>query len=710
MALEIGVVFLFVRCALRDATIGSAGAVSLLSWLNELRVVVALERDRRLDVLAAGGEAALAADPSLRFAASPSPTRPSWWKPWTWLFSRPAASVEQGAMGAGATVPILKELVLVGGGHSHVHVLRMWGMRPIPGVRLTLITRDVETPYSGMLPGHIAGQYSRDQCHIDLVRLAAFARARLIHAEATGLDLAEKRVLLGGGRPSLRYDVLSVNIGCTPRLFGKASGSNGATNGGGSNGGIRGLSGDDLARQGGSDGVTAVKPIDGFGRKWDSLLAKTINGAARADADAPPAVVAIVGGGGGGVELAFAVHARLHSELRARGEPKPERRARVVVVGRSSELMPRHAPPVRAAVLAALQARGIGVELGCEAVGYDAHARALLLADGRKLPADESIWCTEGAAQRWLATSGLALDASGFVRVASTFAAVGHSDVFAAGDVAAVDGHPRPKSGVFAVRAGPPLEQNLRAALLGEPLRAHVPQASFLGLIGTGDGGAIASRGSLALRECEWLWKLKDWIDTKWMHNYGEGLPTMDDVPAQAGGATALAAAAGAEALELLAHTPMRCGGCGAKVGSTVLTNAMARLKPYSVPGLVTGVLDADDCAVWEETPGGPVTVHTVDYFRSFVSDPWQLGKVAAVHALSDCHAMGAEPLLALAHVTLPLQVRRALQAGLRARGERAVERRALRLGGPSCSMAAGRALSCPRLAGHGRRAPRGTL
>lgn len=640
ICLELGVLALFARHALLDGARSVRSPVTFALWLNELRVVVALERERRLDVLAAGGAAAVAAEPWRLLRPHRPPLSRAWSRPWTWL--RPRARGAGGAMGGGgAPVPILKELVLIGGGHSHVHVLRSWGMRPLPGVRLTLITRDVETPYSGMLPGHVAGQYSRDDCHIDLVRLAAFAGARLLHAEARGIDTVGKRVHLSGGRPSLRYDVLSINIGCTPRLYGAAA------------------SGDDLARAGGSDGVTAVKPIDGFGRRWDELLAHIVDAAGAANADASPATIAIVGAGGGGVELALAVHARINAELRARGEPEPAARARVLLVGRATELMPSHSPPVRAAVAAALRARGIRVELGTSVVGYDGAKRQLVLGDGRRLRADESIWCTEGAAQGWLATSGLPLDASGFVRVSTALAAVGHADVFAAGDVASIDGHPRPKSGVFAVRMGPPLERNLRAALLGQPLVEYVPQASFLGLIGTGDGSAIASRGSLALRETRWLWELKDWIDVKWMHGYADGLPQMGATDGEARGpAGALAAAAGAEALALLAHAPMRCGGCGAKVGATVLSNAMARLSPPTRPELLAGVHAADDCAVWEDKPGGHVSVHTVDYFRAFVSDPFELGRIAAVHALSDCHAMGAQPQVALAHVTLPLQVR----------------------------------------------------
>src|SRR6478609_7477631 len=133
-------------------------------------------------------------------------------------------------------VPVVKDLVLVGGGHSHIAVLKSFGMRPMPGVRVTLVTRDVQTPYSGMLPGFIAGHYDHDACYIDLVPLAAFAGARLVHAEAIGIDLALKRVLLAG-RPPLAYDILSLDIGSRPKQA-------------------------DVA--GSAQHATPVKPIDGF--------------------------------------------------------------------------------------------------------------------------------------------------------------------------------------------------------------------------------------------------------------------------------------------------------------------------------------------------------------------------------------------------------------------------------------------------------------
>jgi selenide,water dikinase len=114
-----------------------------------------------------------------------------------------------------ATHPIVKDIVLVGGGHSHAIALLMFGMKPLPGVRLTLITDTSHTPYSGMLPGHIAGFYSFDECHIDLRRLAQFAQAQLYLDTAVGLDLENNKVLCAN-RPPVTFDYLSIDIGSTP--------------------------------------------------------------------------------------------------------------------------------------------------------------------------------------------------------------------------------------------------------------------------------------------------------------------------------------------------------------------------------------------------------------------------------------------------------------------------------------------------------------
>eukprot|EP00929_Paragymnodinium_shiwhaense_P108538 TRINITY_DN74860_c0_g1_i1.p1 TRINITY_DN74860_c0_g1~~TRINITY_DN74860_c0_g1_i1.p1 ORF type:complete len:936 (+),score=227.58 TRINITY_DN74860_c0_g1_i1:109-2916(+) len=520
------------------------------------------------------------------------------------------------------STPILKDLVLIGGGHSHVNLLRMFGMEPLPGVRITMITRDVETPYSGMIPGHVAGLYTRRECHLDLNILARFANVRLIHGSAVGLDLANKRVLMEGNRPPIGYDVLSINTGSAPQVRGQPSGSE----------------------------VTAVKPIDGFGLRWDNLLRQmtTWKGERK---------LVVVGGGAGGFELAVSMHARLRKEL---AKLQSDVKLAVALVTRG-ELMPQHTPGARSLAKKAMRDRGIALHTGCEVVS--AETGTLRCKGGLTLPYDDCIWCTEGAAPTWVQKCGLETDSRGFLlvdqqmRCTITDVTVDGGQIFSGGDVATVRGHDRPKAGVFAVMAGLTLWYNIRATLRGEKLVTYHPQSSFLGLLGLGDGDAIASRGTLATQG-RWLWELKDWIDRKWMWNYSGGLPEMPEPAVNA----AVAAAAGSDGLALLQKAFMRCGGCGAKVGATTLSQAMSRVQmpkqpaPHAGAEVVVGA--GDDAAVVDLSLEGSKnkisSVQTIDFFRSFIGDTYLFGRIATMHALSDCEAMGAVPQTALALAQLP--------------------------------------------------------
>jgi selenide,water dikinase len=477
--------------------------------------------------------------------------------------------------------PIDRDLVLVGGGHAHVHVLKRLGMRPIPGVRVTLIARDIETPYSGMLPGYVAGRYRFDECHIDLMRLARFAGARLIHDEAIGLDRAARRVLCRD-HPAIRYDLVSLDIGITPRR-------------------------DDVP--GADEHTIAVKPIDRFAARWEALIERTRK--------LPQLRLAVVGGGAGGVELALAAQHRLAAL--PNGPPD------VALVTRDT-LLPSHNLRVRAKFDRIFAERGIRAIAGDPVVRVE--PGRLVLAGGAVVPFDEALWVTEAAAAPWLVETDLTLDENDFVAVDEYLRSTNDDAVFAAGDVAAMRGHPRQKSGVYAVRAGPRLAENLRRALAGQNLRRAVPQRRALALIGTGDGYAVASRGLFAA-EGAWLWRLKQWIDRRWMRGYLE-LPAM--------------AAADAE---------MRCGGCAAKVPADVLGRVMARLAPASSHNVAIGLAAPDDAAL-VSFPGAPPLLQTVDFFRAMVDDPYLFGRIAATHALGDIYAMGGVPETALAIATLP--------------------------------------------------------
>jgi selenide,water dikinase len=497
-------------------------------------------------------------------------------------------------------------LVLLGGGHSHVAVLKRFGMDPLPGVRVTLISRGVQTPYSGMLPGLIAGHYSFDEAHIDLQRLARFARARAIFDEAVGLDLANRQVLFDK-RPPISYDVLSIDIGSTPHL--------------------------DVA--GAAAHAVPVKPIGRFLDRWSLLSERLRTGDRRR--------VAVVGGGAGGVELLLAVQFRMQTMLAGKG--KGDAAIEYHLFTDSPQVLPTHNPSVRRRFERVLAERGVVVHTGSAVV--EVERSRLRTADGRSHDIDDVLWTTEAAAAPWLAQSGLAVDEGGFVRVSSTLQSISHPQVFASGDIAAMVDHPRPKSGVFAVRQGPPLARNLRYTLLGEPLETYRPQRRFLSLISTGDRYAVASRGIWAF-EGAWVWRWKDRIDRRFMRVY-EDLPDMPAPPLP----QLPSGLADEEAIAAVSQTAMRCGGCGAKVGASILSRALQRIESVEGKGVLIGLDAPDDGAVIEAT-GDRADIHTVDFFRSMIDDPYVFGQVAASHALSDVYAMGGEPRSAVAIVTIP--------------------------------------------------------
>jgi len=318
-----------------------------------------------------------------------------------------------------------RRLLLVGGGHAHVEVLRRFGLVPEPGVEIVLVSPAPATPYSGMLPGLVAGHYRHAECHIDLPALCRFAGARFTQDAVTGLGDGGRGVLLETGT-GLEADLLSLDVGSTPprsRITGAAAVG------------------------------TGVKPVDAFLAELDRRLSWP--------PPVPPRVL-VVGAGAGGVEIALALRHRLDQAGAASGSL----RWQVGLVASGPALLPGHGQAVRRRIARLLDHRGLRVHLGVAVAAADA-----------------------GGA------------------------------VFAAGDVATLAERTHPKSGVYAVRQGPPLAANLRRALTGQPLLVWQPQRHTLALLATGPRHAVASWGPLSVASA-WVWHWKDRIDRGFMRRY----------------------------------------------------------------------------------------------------------------------------------------------------------------------------------------------
>jgi selenide,water dikinase len=368
----------------------------------------------------------------------------------------------------------VKRLVLVGGGHSHVEVVRRFGARPVPNTEITLVDTECFATYSGMLPGLIAGHYVFDDCHIDLAGLAQRAGARFVQARAGGIDTARRQLALDGGN-TLDYDLISLDVGSTP-----------------STGGVAGA----------GDHAIPVKPFAAFARNWDQLIERARSGQVRK--------LVVVGGGAAGVELLLAMQHRL-TQL---ATPEP---IQFALVSDARSVVPDHNAGTRVALERLLEQRGIEVHMNARVARVE--PSAVVMFGANCIAADAIIWATGAGAPSWFADTGLALGARGFVSISERLQSVSHGEVFAAGDCATMEGHAYPKSGVYAVRQGPVLAANLRNALAAKPLAKYRPQRFALSLISSGDKYAVASYGRFAF-EGAWVWRWKNAIDRKFVEKY----------------------------------------------------------------------------------------------------------------------------------------------------------------------------------------------
>ncbi len=460
-----------------------------------------------------------------------------------------------------------QHVVLLGIGHTNAHIVRMWGMNPIPDTDLTCISNYTAATYSGFLPAVLAGQKSPEEMEIDLVKLCSSVGARLITNEVVGLDHDRNEVLFAD-RPAVPFDVLSIGIGSVPYV------------------GAVSVAGDSLIK---------IKPMQTF-------LDRLTNAVQQAGSEVLRLVV--VGGGVAGVEVTFC----LPEFLRSRGCDSPQ----LSLITASDEILPDVVTRTREKVLGEFARRGVEITTGRRIVRVSQHE--VELDNGAIVPADLVIWATGAIAPPLLSQLDLPQEDRGFLSTDASLRSTSGAPIFAVGDTGTIISQSLPKAGVYAVRQGPILWENIARSLAGQPLQDYDPQKSFLKLINKGDGTAIGQWKGFAF-EGKWVLRLKDRIDSQFMEKYRPQAMMAED-------------------------EPMQCRGCGCKLGSIDLESALA----------ASADIELEDAAQL----GDSDLVASTDFFTSPFQDAYLVGRIAALHSASDIICTGAAVSHALANVVLP--------------------------------------------------------
>jgi selenide, water dikinase len=516
--------------------------------------------------------------------------------------------------------PEVKHLVLIGGGHSHLFVLKQLGMNPVPGLRTTLISRDINTPYSGSLPGHISGLYEYDDIHIDLRPLAQFAGVSLIQEQISDIDLSTKTIRCNN-RPDIEFDFISLNIGSRP---------------------------DAVKIPGAAEHAIGIKPIDKFLQEWNRISTDAIS---RIESRSDYSML-IVGGGPASVEFALAAQQKIHKELKIKKYQDSPFRIRIVSA--DSKLLSTHNSRVQEYIAAELSRRAIEVKLNFRVEKFE--AGTAISENESRMDADSMIFATGASIPEWPANCGLDMSDDGFIKVNDFLQSTSHEFVFAAGDAATIHKEPRPKSGVYAVRQGKPLAENLIRYATSKKLKPFTPQKHALALINMGNKTAIASRNKLFFQGRS-AWHLKDSIDSRFLKNFSQ-FPEMNSVLNVAEGLM------DKESKDELQQHAMRCAGCGAKVSGSILDETLDLLPKTDSADILSSGSRIEDAAVIS-LEKNRVLLQSVDQIKAFINDPWLFARIATNHCLSDIYAMGAEAHSALAVVGVPLASKKLIRSQL---------------------------------------------
>ncbi|MBU2710148.1 selenide, water dikinase SelD [Zooshikella harenae] len=408
-----------------------------------------------------------------------------------------------------------KDIVLVGGGHSHVLFIRRWKMKPLPDTRLTLISPQVYTPYSGMLPGLIAEHYTFEQTHIDLRRLCQWAGVRFIQDRVVDIEPDTQHLSLKN-YPQLNYDVLSLDIGLTP----------------------------DLSIPGATEHTIPVKPISDFFAQWQSLKQRVT------EDKQSHYTIGIVGGGAGSIELALAISYSLKSV---------NAHYTIHLFTASAHILPDYLPKTRQHVRHKLFQAHVNIHENFKVSNVCSHG--IYNQNNEEVLLDKIFWCTHGQGADWLKNTLLDISEQGFVLVKNTLQALKFDNIFAAGDIAHLTPEANPKAGVYAVRMAPILFHNICALLANRSLKLFKPQKHFLSLLACGEKDAIGERVPFSFHG-PWVWRWKDFLDRQFIEAFQQlSLAEMSSLT---------------KFYRFKNSSPvMRCDGCGAKISQDILAETL---------------------------------------------------------------------------------------------------------------------------------------
>ncbi|MBI80216.1 MAG: selenide, water dikinase SelD [Gammaproteobacteria bacterium] len=492
---------------------------------------------------------------------------------------------------------VIKDLLLIGGGHSHIKVIKSFGMNPIPGVRLTLINPDMYSLYSGMLPGIISGHYSFDDAHIDLIKLTSYSNCRFIKGKVIGIQSDNNRVIIEG-RPPLTYDLLSINSG---------SSSNYKE--------IEDI--DSIA--------IPVKPINSFLSQWKYIKSKINN--SKKDRN-----IAVIGGGAGGVEIITAMRHSL-------GEKN-----NLTLITKENKILSGFPKKTINYFEDHLKKNSIELIKNIEVIKIT--KGKVISKKEEEFLFDDIFLVAQTAGPQWLKESNLDLNDEGFLLVNNKLQSLTKENIFGSGDIIKFDKYNLKKAGVYAVRQGDTLNKNIRNFFKKRNLNKYKPQKNFLSIITMGGKNAVVSKYSLSFKG-KWVWHWKNYIDKNFISKFtnlsliemksDEKIPKIFHT----------------EEVKKL-NDDMRCGGCGAKAAKEILNSALDGLNIKKRNDVVIGLDNPDDASIIK-TPKGKLSTISLDFFPPMISDPYLFGKITAHHCLSDLYAMGAEPQSAMAIACLPL-------------------------------------------------------